>query len=414
MAINAKNLATIKNVAKKSDEKSQILSLKWIEDKFLLDYPRNNEDTSYTEDIELSIQQNGFTDPIEVTDFGMEDGFFMIVSGHRRRCAGRKQKMDKFPCIIKHFESEQEVYNYVLLSNSQRDSAKDPLLYCKRYKMHEEYLKESGFKGSVINEVAKRLGLSPQHAERYSRFNRVIMPYWELVRNEKVGMSSLLPLAVLEEEQQKELYDVIVKCIEEGIEPTRTRCKAIIDRYKEGVRGFDGLVNGEVKTDEKGKLGIAVIGNINIEPGETPDKQEDALRNGEINYDTSHREGLYAEAERYKDEKLTEEDMAAIDKAVKNEENNKARTEEEVRYEKGEKLQKNLSQSLLALNKGYYDFRDKKEKGEFIDLLGSVVEQVSNEIYDLSTDKEIHAKCVELLKKNQSLLARICKDIVIE
>ena len=42
MALNVKNLNTIKNVAKKSDEKSQILSLKIIDNENLIDYPRNN------------------------------------------------------------------------------------------------------------------------------------------------------------------------------------------------------------------------------------------------------------------------------------------------------------------------------------------------------------------------------------
>ena len=134
MALNVKNLNTIKNVAKKSDEKSQILSLKIIDNENLIDYPRNNEDVTQTEDIQIAIRENGFSDPIEVTDYGMEPDKYMIVSGHRRRCAGVKEGMTKFPCIIRHFENEQNIYNYVLMSNSHRDSAKDPLLYCKRYK----------------------------------------------------------------------------------------------------------------------------------------------------------------------------------------------------------------------------------------------------------------------------------------
>ncbi len=36
----------------------------------------------------------------------------------------------------------------MLLSQSFRDSSKDPLLYARRWKMHEKYLIDSGFKGS--------------------------------------------------------------------------------------------------------------------------------------------------------------------------------------------------------------------------------------------------------------------------
>lgn len=105
--------------------------------------------------------------------------------------------------------------------------------------MHEEYLKESGFKGSIINEVAKRIGISPQQAERYNRFNKIIAPCWDLVRLEEVGMSSLLPMATLTQEEQMEVYEVIVQCIQNGIEPTRTKCKEIIEQIKTGEKKVD-------------------------------------------------------------------------------------------------------------------------------------------------------------------------------
>lgn len=415
--LNAKNIGAIKDVAKKSDDKSQILSLKIIDNANLVDYPRNNEDVSQTEDLELSIKQNGFTDPIEVTDFNMENGKYMIVSGHRRRCAGVKCNMDKFPCIIRHFNNEQEVYNYVLLSNSQRDSVKDPLLYCRRYKMHEQYLRESGFKGSIINEVAKRIGLSSQQAERYDRFNRIISPCWDLVRDEKIGMSSLLPMAVLSEAEQNDIYNVVEKCIENGIEPTRDRCKKIIDRYKNGVRGYDELVREEPAVPVNNAMnppmmGVSVMSDINTEPTETKEKtdeQDEPLRNNEVNYDASHREGVDDEADRYKDEKLTQEDLDAINKAIENEKKDKS--EEEIRFEKGEKLQKTLSQSLIILGKGYYDFRNESEKDDFITLLGNIIEQGINELYDFSADEKINSKCVELLKRNNEMIEKICKGI---
>ena len=105
--------------------------------------------------------------------------------------AGRKTGLKKFPCILRHFGSDAEVHNYVLFSNAQRDSAKDPLLFAKRYKMHEEYLKESGFKGSIREEIAGRLGLKPAQADRYNQMNKVILPVWDMIREGTVGMSSI-------------------------------------------------------------------------------------------------------------------------------------------------------------------------------------------------------------------------------
>lgn len=243
----------INEVQKLSAEKAQVITLQMIKTENLIDYPKNGEDIENTLDIENSIKELGFTDPIEVTGFGMEDGKYMIISGHRRRAAGVKTGMELFPCLVRNFENEDEVRNYVLLSNSQRDSAKDPLLFAKRYKMHEEYLKESNFQGSIREEIAKRLGISVQQADRYKQFNKIILPVWDLVRNEEVGMSSVLPMATHTPEEQNEIYDILVECIcsmEEDEKPNRKMIKMIIDKYRSGMRSWEEIAKSLQKKDE--------------------------------------------------------------------------------------------------------------------------------------------------------------------
>ena len=219
-------------VAKTSIKNTNVTLVILIENSALADCPNNGEDISYTSDIEKSISELGFTDPIEVTDFGMPDGKYMIVSGHRRRAAGVKCGMHLFPCIVKPFEDENEVWNYVLLSNSQRDSSKDPLLYCSRYKLHEQHLKSINFQGSIREEIAKRLGISVQQADRYNQMNKIILPVWDLVRKDIVGMSSVLPMAVLNPDEQQEVLEIFKKNIAGKTELTREKVKEIIENYK--------------------------------------------------------------------------------------------------------------------------------------------------------------------------------------
>ena len=211
---------------------TNIAAVRLIKNSALSDYPDNGEDTAYTADLENSIKELGFTDPIEITDFGMPEGQYIIISGHRRRAAGVKCGMELFPCIIKSFGNEDEVRNYVLLANSQRDSAKDPLLFCTRYKMHERHLKSIGFKGSAREEIAKRLGISVQQADRYNQMNKVIKPVWELVREDSVGMSSVLPMSALNEAEQYEILEIIKKALSTESEMTREKVKKIIEKYK--------------------------------------------------------------------------------------------------------------------------------------------------------------------------------------
>lgn len=131
---NAGSAKTIKAVAQASNEKANVITVKMVSDENLIDYAKNNEDITDTTDLENSMKELGFTDPIEATDYGMEEGKYTIVSGHRRRMAGRNVGIKTFPVIVKHFKSDEEVRNYVLLANSQRDSAKDPLLFARDIK----------------------------------------------------------------------------------------------------------------------------------------------------------------------------------------------------------------------------------------------------------------------------------------
>lgn len=235
----------IETVAKKSNERGNVITVKMLNSSDLIDYPKNGEDIEMTEDLELSMKQNGFTDPLEVTTYGCDDGKYMIVSGHRRRRAGVNIGLKTFPCIIKNFKNENEVFNYVLLANSQRDSARDPLLFCKRYKMHEECLKNSNFKGNIREEIAKRLGLSTQQADRYNQMNKVILSVWDMIKDEKVGMSSVLPMSNFFPEHQEEIFKIFNECLSAGERLSRDMCKKIIDGYKAGKNTYFEIVNKE-------------------------------------------------------------------------------------------------------------------------------------------------------------------------
>jgi hypothetical protein len=228
----ANNARVFGDVAKTSAQKATVTTVKMIPNESLLDYPQNGEDLSYTRDLENSIAELGFTDPIEVTAFGAPDGCYIIVSGHRRRAAGVKLGMALFPCIVRAFASEAETRNYILLANSHRDTAKDPLLFCTRYKLHEKYLMDSGFEGSIREEIAKRLGVSVQQADRYNQMHSVIPQIWALVREGACGMSAVLPLAAFGEDEQLEMFATLKHYAEQGSSLTRAAVKGIIDCYR--------------------------------------------------------------------------------------------------------------------------------------------------------------------------------------
>ena len=285
MAVNFNKAGSMKQfqaTKKVEEEKAQVVALQNIRAEKLLNNPENGEDITRTSDLEESMKQNGFTDPLEVTDFGMEEGFYMILSGHRRRAAAVKVFGPDFvfPCLVRHFKTEEEVQNYTLMANSQRDSAKDPCLFCTRYMLHERYLKSIGFKGSLREEIAKRLDVSVQQADRYKKMNDVILPVWDMVRKEVVGMSSVLPMGVHPENEQVEIYEIMQVALKQGATLTRETVKAIVDGYRAGKKTWAEIA------DLPRDSGLPLTSFINPDSGETREpKEHDRRDEGYTGYD---------------------------------------------------------------------------------------------------------------------------------
>jgi len=409
----AKGAKDIKKVAQDSNAKANLIVIKYYKDEQLQDYPRNNEDITHTEDIEQSIEEQGFTDPLEITDYGMPEDQFMIVSGHRRRMAGRNKGMKEFPCILRHFRSDSEVYNYVLFSNAQRDSAKDPLLFAKRYKMHEEYLREAGFKGSMREEIARRLGLKPAQADRYNQFNKVILPIWDMVREGTIGMSSVTDsgLYTHEPEEQEEILQIMQECLDNDNELTRPIVKKIVNAYREGKKTWLAVIQIEMELEQKPvnnhQAGVSLM-NINTEEEETKEEKEPSPldRNNEINYDFSHREGLESGQDSYEDERMTQDDYAAIEKAAENEaaektaengkEEKKQLTHEEKLLQAGNKIMKNVV-SLDEQLEEFYSFQEPEDAERAITSMKNLVFKMLAEMQNISAEYQQEEKFDEVI-----------------
>lgn len=407
---NAGSAKTIKAVAQASNEKANVITVKMVSDENLIDYAKNNEDITDTTDLENSMKELGFTDPIEATDYGMEEGKYTIVSGHRRRMAGRNVGIKTFPVIVKHFKSDEEVRNYVLLANSQRDSAKDPLLFCKRYKMHEEYLKEANFKGSVREEIAKRLGISTQQADRYNQMNKVILPVWDMIREEKVGMSSVLPMATLTEAEQEEVLTIFNEALDNQQNLTRDLCSKLIKGYKEGKKSYLEIIQIEMNNVMTPPV-MPISSQYIVDNGEGGARENDNPfpRNNEVNYDYSHREDysdLKTPEDDYKEERLTEEDYKAIELASKQaqaetEEDGKEKkklTEEEKMLIAGENIQKNLAKLDTQLS-NFYKFISNGQAEDVLYKMFELMTVLQSEAHEIADEYDLKEKLEEFEKQ---------------
>ena len=389
---NAGSMKAVANAKKVEQEKAQVVALQNISNDNLIDNPKNGEDISFTADLEESMKQNGFTDPMEVTDFGMDNGKYMILSGHRRRMAGVKVfgKEFFFPCIVRHFDNAEQVQNYTLMANAQRDSAKDPCLFCARYKLHEEYLESIGFKGSKREEIAKRLGISAQQADRYNNMNKIILPVWDMVRAEIVGISSVQPMAKHTKEEQLVIYNIMQSAVDKGVNLSRDTVKKIVDGFREGKTTWEEIA------DMPRDSGLPLNGFADSEPSESRDNGESGNRNDEVNREhdpIADELDAMDEAEREWNENQQDNEDGE-DEAEEKEKH------EPTPEEKALKLGEDIAKQLAKLDTSLQDIWKCKDKESAVDIvinMKSTMLALEDEMVRVSDDWKINEEADKAL-----------------
>ena len=379
---NAGSMKAVANAKKVEQEKAQVVALQNISNDNLIDNPKNGEDISFTADLEESMKQNGFTDPMEVTDFGMDNGKYMILSGHRRRMAGVKVfgKEFFFPCIVRHFDNAEQVQNYTLMANAQRDSAKDPCLFCARYKLHEEYLESIGFKGSKREEIAKRLGISAQQADRYNNMNKIILPVWDMVRAEIVGISSVQPMAKHTKEEQLVIYNIMQSAVDKGVNLSRDTVKTTWEEIADMPRDS----------------GLPLNGFADSEPSESRDNGESGNRNDEVNREhdpIADELDAMDEAEREWNENQQDNEDGE-DEAEEKEKH------EPTPEEKALKLGEDIAKQLAKLDTSLQDIWKCKDKESAVDIvinMKSTMLALVDEMVRVSDDWKINEEADKAL-----------------
>lgn len=198
---------SINEVKIKSSEVANEKKIIWIENEKILDHPFNREDTTYVDDLIENMKKQGFTYELTVTSYGAPEGMYYIVSGHRRRKAGILAGYKSFPCIVKDYGSEEDVYEAILTGNGTRNSDRDPFFYSTRYEQWKELLERQGYDGSIREEIALRLGCSVKQADKYRAFGNLIDEFKQLVRTGICGRESLLTVSYMEKSEQRDFYE---------------------------------------------------------------------------------------------------------------------------------------------------------------------------------------------------------------
>lgn len=398
------NSAKTFSAAKAATEKANVTVVMMIDNANLVDNPANNEDVSYTADLEASIREIGFVDPIDVTAYGQDDGKYMIISGHRRRATGVKLGITSFPCIVHNFQSDADIENWLLLLNSYRDSEKDPLLFMRRCKATEAYLNRIGFDGSIRTEIARRLGLSAQQTDRYLALSKVITPVHELIRKELVGVSSVVPLATHTPEEQAEIYDIMTVASGIGVELTRGLVKKIVDAYRNGCRSWAAVSEfKESKKDESNDLANGLFADAisaTTSSAGTTDDEKKHDRNSEVRREF---DPIAAEADRMDaaasdvdfDEEVThgeDSEFGCEDKPVPK---SKSEKKEKTDFDRADDVLAALQNINDACN-SVYSFRNDMDAKNALRTMQSTICQIVDEMLMIADEHKAQSIKVQL------------------
>lgn len=171
------------------------------------DYPKQARTFGVRELEELSedIKQRGITEPIHVRPKGSR---YEILAGHRRKTAAAMAGLAEVPCVIDDVDDADA--DLIFSENVFQRKRLLPSERARAYKiMVDVAAAKTGKKTLPISEVAAAAGTNRKEIYRYLRLTLLTDELMKLVDEETVSMVAGVQLAVLTQEQQQLLLDVM-------------------------------------------------------------------------------------------------------------------------------------------------------------------------------------------------------------
>ncbi len=163
-----------------------------------------------------SISKYGILNPLIVRP--KLDGYYEIISGHRRRFAAEQLGYKKVPVIIRVLQDDEAIISMVD-SNLQRERI-SPSEKAFAYKMKYDVIKRktgrrkrgqidyhSGKKSVEI--IGEESGDSPKQVQRYLKITDLIPELLEKVDDGSIGFTPAVQLSYLNKKEQKEMLDAM-------------------------------------------------------------------------------------------------------------------------------------------------------------------------------------------------------------
>lgn len=157
-------------------------------------------------DLVNSITENGVLSPILVRE--AEDGFYEIISGHRRTRASELAGLTTIPAIVKDLDDDEAVI-IMVDSNIQREEIL-PSEKAFAFKMKMEAMKHKGKDNTVRNsakELSEEEKISERQLFRYLNLTNLIPELLDMVDAKELTMVLAIDISQMSKDFQYAIYE---------------------------------------------------------------------------------------------------------------------------------------------------------------------------------------------------------------
>ena len=236
------------------DEKVVEIEIERLHD--FKNHPFKVQADSQMKELQDSISKYGILNPLIVRP--RPEGFYEIISGHRRKYAAMELKYTKVPVIIRYMLDEEAIISMVD-SNLQRERIL-PSEKAAAYKMKYEVLRRKAGRRKCsqvdyttgkksIEIIGEETGDSPKQIQRYLKLNDLIPELLDKVDDETMGFTIGVELAYLSKTNQEIVLEAMENTLATPNLSQAIRIKKMQEEEKISADSVEAIIT-EVKQKE--------------------------------------------------------------------------------------------------------------------------------------------------------------------
>lgn len=236
------------------DEKVVEIEIERLHD--FKNHPFKVQADSQMKELQDSISKYGILNPLIVRP--RPEGFYEVISGHRRKYAAMELKYTKVPVIIRYMLDEEAIISMVD-SNLQRERIL-PSEKATAYKMKYEVLRRKAGRRKCsqvdyttgkksIEIIGEETGDSPKQIQRYLKLNDLIPELLDKVDDETMGFTIGVELAYLSKTNQEIVLEAMENTLATPNLSQAIRIKKMQEEENFSVDSVEAIIT-EVKQKE--------------------------------------------------------------------------------------------------------------------------------------------------------------------